>query len=41
MIGKRHPVGFMVLSEIGRTPVSTRRRTLERLNVHYALVLPW
>src|SRR3954468_450640 len=29
----------MVLSEIGRMPVSTRRQTLGRLNVHYALTL--
>ena len=29
----------MVLSEIGRVPVSTRRQTLGRLNVHCALTL--
>jgi len=29
----------MVLSEIGRVPVSTRRQMLERLNVHCAPTL--
>lgn len=37
MIGVRGSAGFMVLSEIGCVPVSTRRQTLGRLNVHYAL----